>query len=79
MTPRGVTESVVEQGALGWLERVRWAVKNGADPPRPGRLAGHVAVKVHVSRARAEHPPRTSCAERGEAKADPRAWLYSTL
>ncbi len=31
MTERGVTESVVEQAALAWLESVGWAVRNGAD------------------------------------------------
>jgi type I restriction enzyme R subunit len=31
MTDRGVTESVVEQAALAWLESAGWAVLNGAD------------------------------------------------
>jgi type I restriction enzyme R subunit len=30
MTERGVTESVVEQAALAWLESTGWAVRNGA-------------------------------------------------
>ncbi|MGH8626053.1 MAG: type I restriction endonuclease subunit R, partial [Gammaproteobacteria bacterium] len=31
MTDRGVTESVVEQAALAWLESAGWSVKNGAE------------------------------------------------
>lgn len=31
MTERGITESVVEQAALAWLESVGWSVLNGAD------------------------------------------------
>ena len=31
MTERGVTESVVEQAALAWLESAGWSVLNGAD------------------------------------------------
>ena len=31
MTDRGVTESVVEQAALAWLESAGWSVLNGAD------------------------------------------------
>jgi len=31
MTARGVTESVVEQAALAWLESAGWSVLNGAD------------------------------------------------
>src|SRR3989449_6178002 len=31
MTERGVTESVVEQAALAWLESVGWQVRNGAE------------------------------------------------
>jgi len=38
MTERGVTESVVEQAALAWLESSGWSVLNGADIA-PGELA----------------------------------------
>ena len=31
MSDRGVTESVVEQAALAWLESSRWAVRHGPD------------------------------------------------
>lgn len=31
MTERGVTESVVEQAALAWLESIGWSVRNGAE------------------------------------------------
>ena len=31
MTERGVTESVVEQAALAWLESAGWQVRNGAE------------------------------------------------
>ncbi|HKI83915.1 MAG TPA: type I restriction endonuclease, partial [Candidatus Krumholzibacteria bacterium] len=38
MTERGVTESVVEEAALAWLESVGWQVAHGADlvPGTPG-------------------------------------------
>ena len=38
MTERGVTESVVEQAALAWLESLGWEVRNGAEiaPGGPG-------------------------------------------
>ncbi len=38
MTDRGVTESVVEQAALAWLESLGWEVRNGAEiaPGGPG-------------------------------------------
>ena len=36
------TESIVEQGALAWLDSLGWAVKNGPDIT-PGELAeGHI-------------------------------------
>ena len=38
MTERGVTESVVEQAALAWLESAGWSVLNGADIA-PGEAA----------------------------------------
>jgi len=31
MSERGVTESVVEQAALAWLESIGWSVRNGAE------------------------------------------------
>lgn len=31
MTGRGVTESVVEQAALDWLDSLGWAVKHGPE------------------------------------------------
>src|SRR5438034_8192722 len=31
MTDRGVTESVVEQAALAWVESVGWQVRSGAE------------------------------------------------
>ena len=31
MTERGVTESVVEEAALAWLESVGWPVRHGVD------------------------------------------------
>jgi type I restriction enzyme, R subunit len=34
----GVTESVVEQAALAWLESVGWSVRHGAEIA-PGELA----------------------------------------
>jgi type I restriction enzyme, R subunit len=37
MTQRGVTESVVEQAALAWLESAGWSVLNGAEIA-PGEL-----------------------------------------
>ena len=38
MSDRGVTESVVEQAALAWLESSGWTVANGPDiaPDTPG-------------------------------------------
>ena len=38
MTERGVTESVVEEAALGWLEAIGWRVARGPDvvPDTPG-------------------------------------------
>jgi type I restriction enzyme R subunit len=38
MTERGVTESVVEEAALGWLEAIGWRVAHGPDvaPDTPG-------------------------------------------
>lgn len=38
MNERGLTEAVVEQAALAWLESVGWLVKNGSDitPGEPG-------------------------------------------
>jgi type I restriction enzyme R subunit len=31
MTERGVTESVVAQAALAWLESVGWSIQHGAE------------------------------------------------
>ena len=42
MSDRGVTESVVEQAALAWLESAGWAVRNGAEIA-PGEPAGERA------------------------------------
>ena len=42
MTDRGVTESVVEQAALAWLESIGWTVRNGAEIA-PGELAAERA------------------------------------
>ena len=42
MTERGVTESVVEQAALAWLESVGWSVQYGAEIA-PGELAANAA------------------------------------
>lgn len=43
MSDRGVTESVVEQAALAWLESTGWQVANGADiaPGEPGAEREH--------------------------------------
>ena len=38
MSERGVTESVVEQAGLAWLESLGWTVKDGPDIT-PGELA----------------------------------------
>ncbi len=38
MTERGVTESVVEQAALAWLESLGWTVQHAPDIA-PGELA----------------------------------------
>jgi len=43
MSERGVTESVVEQAALAWLESVGWSVRHGAEMT-PGEPAGEVAA-----------------------------------
>jgi type I restriction enzyme R subunit len=37
MTNRGVTESVIEQAALAWLESLGWVVKHGPEIA-PGEL-----------------------------------------
>ena len=42
MSDRGVTELVVEQAALAWLESAGWAVRNGAEIA-PGEPAGERA------------------------------------
>ena len=31
MTERGITESVVEQAALAWLENLGWSVRHGIE------------------------------------------------
>jgi hypothetical protein len=31
MSRRGVTESVIEEAALAWLESIGWSVRNGAE------------------------------------------------
>ena len=31
MTERGVTESIVEQAALAWLESLGWSVRHGLE------------------------------------------------
>jgi len=38
MTDHGVTESVVEEAALAWLESAGWLVRNGVEIA-PGELA----------------------------------------
>ncbi len=47
MTARGVTESVVEQAALAWLESIGWAVRNGAEIA-PGRRWIHGTGSLFV-------------------------------
>ena len=42
MTGRGVTESVVEQAALAWLESVGWEIRNGAEIA-PGEPTGELS------------------------------------
>ena len=54
MTERGVTESVVEQAALAWLESLGWSVKNGLQiaPGEPAAERADYAQVVLEARLR---------------------------
>ncbi len=63
MTARGVTESVVEQAALAWLESIGWQVINGAEiaPGEPDAERdnyGHVALVRRLRDALARNNPK---------------------
>jgi type I restriction enzyme R subunit len=47
MTERGVTESVVEQAALAWLESLGWSVRHGLDVA-PGEAGAERANYAQV-------------------------------
>ena len=55
MTARGVTESVVEQAALAWLEGVGWRVAHGPDiaPDMPAAERDDYGEVVLARRRRA--------------------------
>lgn len=63
MTDRGVTESVVEQAALAWLESIGWQVFNGAEIA-PGELGaergsyGQVVLERRLRDALARNNPK---------------------
>jgi len=54
VTERGVTESVVEQAALAWLESIGWSVHQGVDiaPGEPGAERADYAQAVLAQRLR---------------------------
>lgn len=63
MTDRGVTESVVEQAALAWLESIGWQVVNGAEiaPGEPDAERdnyGQVALERRLRDALARNNPK---------------------
>lgn len=63
MTERGVTESVVEQAALAWLESTGWQVVNGAEiaPGEPDAERdnyGEVALERRLRDALARNNPK---------------------
>lgn len=63
MTERGVTESVVEQAALAWLESIGWQVVNGAEiaPGEPDAERdnyGQVALERRLRDALARNNPK---------------------
>lgn len=63
MTERGVTESVVEQAALAWLESTGWQVVNGAEiaPGEPDAERdnyGQVALERRLRDALARNNPK---------------------
>ena len=63
MTARGVTESVVEQAALAWLESTGWQVVNGAEiaPGEPDAERdnyGQVALERRLRDALARNNPK---------------------
>jgi len=70
VTERGVTESVVEQAALAWLESLGWLVKHGPEiaPDMPGaerRDYGEVVLAQRLrdalARLNPELPRETHC------------------
>ena len=54
MTERGVTEYVVEQAALAWLESAGWAIRNGIEiaPGEPAAERGDYSEVVLSQRVR---------------------------
>lgn len=63
MTERGVTESVVEQAALAWLESIGWHVVNGAEiapgePDAERENYGQVALERRLRDALARNNPK---------------------
>lgn len=63
MTDRGVTESVVEQAALAWLESIGWQVVNGAEiapgePDAERENYGQVALERRLRDALARNNPK---------------------
>ncbi|MDB6181639.1 type I restriction endonuclease subunit R [Paracoccus fistulariae] len=63
MTARGITESVVEQAALAWLESIGWQVVNGAEiaPGEPDAERdnyGQVALERRLRDALARNNPK---------------------
>ena len=72
----GVTESVVEQAALAWLESVGWSVRHGAEIA-PGELAaersdyGQVVLATAAARRARAAQPRS--ARRGARRRLPQA------
>ncbi len=54
MSRHGLTESVVEQAALAWLESLGWGIRYGQDivPETPGAERGDYAQVVLNQRRR---------------------------
>ena len=55
MTERGVTESVVEQAVLAWLESIDWRIAHGPEiaPDQPGAERAHYGQVILEGRLRA--------------------------
>jgi hypothetical protein len=67
----GMTESIIEQAALAWLERLGWTVKHGPEIA-PGELAaergdfGQAVLTQRLRDALARMPSASSPVPRGQ-------------